>query len=48
MVTALNSTPNKVKGIEYGADDYVDKPFDLQELYRAYQDGHEAFGHRRL
>ena len=32
MVTALNSTPNKVKGIEYGADDYVDKPFDLQEL----------------
>ena len=32
MVTALNSTPNKVKGIEYGADDYVDKPFDLLEL----------------
>lgn len=32
MVTALNSTPSKVKGIEYGADDYVDKPFDLQEL----------------
>ena len=32
MVTALNSTPSKIKGIEYGADDYVDKPFDLQEL----------------
>ena len=32
MVTALNATPNKVKGIEYGADDYIDKPFDLNEL----------------
>ena len=32
IVTALNSTPSKIKGIEYGADDYVDKPFDLQEL----------------
>ena len=32
MVTALNATPNKVKGIEFGADDYVDKPFDLDEL----------------
>lgn len=32
MVTALNATPNKVKGIEFGADDYIDKPFDLDEL----------------
>jgi CheY-like chemotaxis protein len=32
MITALNATPSKVKGIEYGADDYVDKPFDLEEL----------------
>jgi CheY-like chemotaxis protein len=32
MVTALNATPNKVKGIEFGADDYIDKPFDLNEL----------------
>ena len=32
MVTALNATPNKIKGIEFGADDYVDKPFDLAEL----------------
>ena len=32
MVTALNTTPNKVKGIEFGADDYIDKPFDLNEL----------------
>jgi CheY-like chemotaxis protein len=32
MVTALNATPQKVKGIESGADDYVSKPFDLSEL----------------
>lgn len=32
MVTALHATPNKIKGIEHGADDYVDKPFDLEEL----------------
>ena len=32
MITALNTTPQKVKGIESGADDYVEKPFDLEEL----------------
>ena len=32
MITALNTTSQKVKGIEYGADDYVEKPFDLEEL----------------
>jgi CheY-like chemotaxis protein len=32
MVTALDTTPQKVKGIESGADDYVSKPFDLDEL----------------
>ena len=32
MVTALNATPQKVKGLEYGADDYIEKPFDLDEL----------------
>lgn len=32
MVTALNTTPQKVKGMEYGADDYIEKPFDLEEL----------------
>jgi DNA-binding response OmpR family regulator len=32
MLTALNATPQKVKGIEYGADDYIEKPFDLEEL----------------
>jgi len=32
MITALNTTNQKVKGIEFGADDYVEKPFDLEEL----------------
>ena len=32
MITALVATPQKVKGIEYGADDYIGKPFDLEEM----------------
>ena len=32
MITALTATPQKIKGIEHGADDYVSKPFDLEEL----------------
>ena len=32
MISALNSTSQKIKGIEYGADDYIEKPFDLEEL----------------
>jgi two-component system OmpR family response regulator len=32
MVTALSETSDRVKGLDYGADDYVSKPFDLDEL----------------
>ncbi len=32
MVTAKDSVPEKVKGLDYGADDYVTKPFDIEEL----------------
>ena len=32
MVTALATTPDKVKGIMYGADEYVIKPVDLKHL----------------
>ena len=32
MVTALVETPQKVRGLEYGADDYITKPFDLEEI----------------
>lgn len=32
LLTAQDSGTNKVKGLDAGADDYVAKPFDLQEL----------------
>lgn len=32
MMTALSEPTDKVKGLELGADDYVGKPFDLDEL----------------
>ena len=32
MLTAKGETSDKVEGIEIGADDYVTKPFDLDEL----------------
>jgi DNA-binding response OmpR family regulator len=32
MMTALGTTPDKVMGLDAGADDYIVKPFDLDEL----------------
>ncbi len=32
MLTALSSTKNKVQGFDYGADDYLVKPFEFEEL----------------
>ena len=32
MLTAYNSVPDKVTGLEAGADDYLGKPFDYHEL----------------
>jgi DNA-binding response OmpR family regulator len=32
MLTAVTGTDNKVQGLDLGADDYVLKPFQLQEL----------------
>jgi two-component system copper resistance phosphate regulon response regulator CusR len=32
MLTALSDTEHKVAGLEAGADDYLTKPFDLEEL----------------
>lgn len=32
MLTALDSTRDRVKGLDTGADDYLAKPFDLTEL----------------
>jgi two-component system, OmpR family, copper resistance phosphate regulon response regulator CusR len=32
MLTALDSIDDKVKGLDAGADDYIPKPFDFEEL----------------
>lgn len=32
MLTALGDTNNKVKGLDWGADDYLTKPFAMDEL----------------
>lgn len=32
MLTALDTAPDRVKGLNRGADDYLGKPFDLDEL----------------
>ena len=32
LLTTLGSVPDKVKGLESGADDYLPKPFDIREL----------------
>ena len=32
MVTAKDSLSDKVKGLDYGADDYITKPFAIEEL----------------
>ena len=32
MLSAKSTIDNKIKGLEVGADDYLTKPFDLQEL----------------
>lgn len=32
MLTARDSVPDRVKGLDLGADDYLAKPFDIEEL----------------
>src|SRR5438552_14738027 len=32
MLTARDASPDRVRGLDTGADDYVIKPFDLPEL----------------
>lgn len=33
MITARNATLDKVTGLDYGADDYMTKPFAIEELF---------------
>lgn len=32
LLTALDDTPDRIRGLDHGADDYIGKPFDLDEL----------------
>lgn len=32
MLTALDQVPDRISGLDHGADDYMGKPFDLDEL----------------
>jgi two-component system OmpR family response regulator/two-component system response regulator QseB len=32
MLTARTLTPQKIEGLDSGADDYMTKPFDYEEL----------------
>ncbi|MBA8878996.1 response regulator [Phyllobacterium myrsinacearum] len=32
LLTALDETPDRIRGLDSGADDYLGKPFDLDEL----------------
>ena len=32
MITSLNKKDDKIKALEYGVDDFISKPFDIQEL----------------
>ena len=32
MLTAVNSTPNRIEAFDFGVDDYITKPFDFDEV----------------
>ena len=37
MLTALGESENRIQGLQYGADDYLSKPFEPEELYLRIQ-----------
>jgi len=44
MLTARDSIEDKVKGLEHGADDYLTKPFEFEELCARIKALHRRFG----
>lgn len=43
ILSAKRSVEEKVEGLEYGADDYLEKPFSFTELYARIQVIHRRF-----
>ena len=39
MLTAKSEDIDKILGLEYGADDYITKPFNIRQICRAYKQG---------
>ena len=37
MLTAMSESENRIQGLRYGADDYLSKPFEPEELYLRIQ-----------
>ena len=49
MLSALADVNEKVRGIDLGADDYITKPFDVQELRaRVQMILRRAYGKRKV
>jgi DNA-binding response OmpR family regulator len=51
VLTALNKTSDRVRGLDLGADDYLVKPFDIEELcarVRALHRRHEGIANPKI
>ena len=46
MLTAMGESMNRIEGLKTGADDYVTKPFEPEELYLRIKNLLEYFDHK--